>query len=320
MPNVPDTSDPSGQTPLAGQTVAVLGLGAMGLPMAANLAAHGAAVRGYDIAPARLALASDQGITGSSSAREAATGAGVTLLAVRNAAQLDDALYGDDGIAAVLAAGACVLLTSTVGIEAVQSVAQRLAESGHHLIDAPVSGGPARAGQGDLLVTVGASDDAWEAARSVLEAMAGTLVRIGGRPGDGQAMKTVNQLLCGVHIAAAAEALALADALGLDPAKALDTLMAGAAASFMLGDRGPRALQAYDADGAEVKSRLDIFVKDMGIVTRAAKDAHLATPIAAAAEQLYLIGEAHGLEARDDSSVITVVAPRRRTGAEAGER
>ena len=95
--------------------------------------------------------------------------------------------------------------------------------------------------------------------------MAGTLVRVGAKAGDGQSMKTVNQLLCGVHIAAAAEALALARALGLDQEKALHTLMAGAAASFMLGDRGPRALQAYDEGGAEVKSRLDIFVKDMGL-------------------------------------------------------
>lgn len=127
-------------------------------------------------------------------------------------------------------------------------------------------------------------------------------------------MKTVNQLLCGVHIAAGAEALALADALGLDPAVALETLGAGAAQSFMLGDRGPRMLEAYDPGGAEVRSRLDIFVKDMGIVGDAARAAKLATPIAAAAEQLYLLGQAAGLEAADDSSVITVVAPARRGG------
>src|SRR5665647_3930561 len=94
------------------------------------------------------------------------------------------------------------------------------------------------AGLGDLLVTVGADDTAYAKALPVLEAMASTLKRVSPRPGDGQCMKTVNQLLCGVHIAAAAEALALARALGLDPAAALETLGAGAAASFMLGDRG----------------------------------------------------------------------------------
>jgi 3-hydroxyisobutyrate dehydrogenase len=123
----------------------------------------------------------------------------------------------------------------------------------------------------------------------------------------------VNQLLCGVHIAAAAEALALADALGLDQQKTLEALTAGAANSFMLGNRGPRSLQAYDEDGAEVLSRLDIFVKDLGIVGDAARKAHLSTPVAAAAEQLFLLGEAQGLAAADDSAVIRVVAPERRS-------
>ena len=294
---------------LSDVTVAVLGLGAMGLPMATNLVAHGAAVRGFDIAQPRLDLAADAGVTGCGSAREAATRADIALLAVRNAAQLEDALYGPDGVVATLPAGATVLLTSTVGVDAVREVADRLAGSGHRIVDAPISGGPVRAGEGDLLVTVGADDDAWSATQPVLEAMAGTLVRVGAKAGDGQAMKTVNQLLCGVHIAAAGEALALARALGLDPALALEALMAGAAASFMLGDRGQRMLQAYNEGGAPVKSRLDIFVKDMGIVTTAAKAVHLATPVAAAAEQLYLLGEAQGKEAVDDSAVITVLAP-----------
>lgn len=294
---------------LSDVTVAVLGLGAMGLPMATNLVDHGAAVRGFDIAQPRLDLAAQAGVTGCGSAREAAAGADVVLLAVRNAAQLDDALYGPDGVVQTLPAGATVLLTSTVGVDAVRDVAARLTDSGHRIVDAPISGGPVRAGAGDLLVTVGADDDAWTATQPVLDAMAGTLVRVGDKAGDGQAMKTVNQLLCGVHIAAAGEALALARALGLDPKLALDALMAGAAASFMLGDRGQRMLQAYDEGGAEVKSRLDIFVKDMGIVTTAAKSVHLATPVAAAAEQLYLLGEAQGKKAADDSAVVTVVAP-----------
>lgn len=297
---------------LQNTTVAVLGLGAMGLPMAANLAAKGASVRGYDIAQARLDLAQDAGVTPAASAREAAEGANVVLLAVRNAEQLDDALYGEDGVVAVLPAGGVVLLTSTVGIEAVRAVAERLAQTGHLLVDAPVSGGPARAGEGDLLVTVGADDAAWAAAEPVLDAMAGTLVRMGAKAGDGQAMKTVNQLLCGVHIAVAGEALALADALGLDAAQALETLMAGAASSFMLGDRGQRMLEAYTEEGPEVKSRIDIFTKDMGIVTDAAKAAKLATPIASAAQASFLIAEAQGKGAQDDSTVITVVAPQKK--------
>ncbi|WP_315502727.1 NAD(P)-dependent oxidoreductase [Actinomyces radicidentis] len=287
------------------QSVAVLGLGAMGLPMATHLA-DTFTVTGFDIAEERLALARDAGVLTASGASEAASGADVVLVAVRNLPQLDSLLFGDEGIAAAMRAGSIVLLTSTVGGHGVKEVAARLAESGLGLVDAPVSGGPVRAGKGDLLVVVGADDDAWDAAHDVLDAMASTLVRVGSEPGYGQAMKTVNQLLCGVHIAAAGEALALARALGLDPEAALEALMAGAAESFMLGDRGPRMLQAY---GAEVRSRLDIFVKDMGIVTAAAKGVGLSTPVAAAAEQLYLQGARRGLGAADDSTVITVVAP-----------
>ena len=298
---------------MSNPVIAVLGLGAMGLPMATRLAEK-YAVRGFDINPERLALGQQAGVDAAKSAPEAATGADIVLLAVRNKAQLEDALYGPDGVAAVLATGATILLTSTVGIDAVREVAGRLAADGLHLVDAPISGGPVRAGSGDLLITVGATDEAYSSALGALEQLSSTLVWIGAKPGDGQAMKTVNQLLCGVHIAAGAEALALADALGLDTKVVLETLGAGAAASFMLGDRGPRMLQAYDEGGAEVRSRIDIFTKDMGIVNGAARSAGLATPIAAAAEGLFLIAQAAGQAAMDDSSVIKVIAPERRAG------
>lgn len=293
--------------------VAVLGLGAMGLPMAMNLAER-FPVRGFDVVAERRALAERAGVVPTGTAAEAVAGADVVLIAVRDRAQLEQLLFGETGIAPHMARGAVVLLTSTVGDAGVRAVAPRLAEAGLRFVDAPVSGGPARAGAGDLLVVVGTDDDAWAAAEDVLEVMASTLVRVGDAPGDGQAMKTVNQLLCGVHIAAAGEALALARALGLDAEVALKALMSGAASSFMLGDRGPRMLQVYDEDAGgphdvEVRATLNTFVKDMGIVSSAAKGAGLSTPVAAAAEQLYLQGAARGLGDRDDSSIIIVVAP-----------
>ncbi|MGO2660388.1 NAD(P)-dependent oxidoreductase [Mycetocola reblochoni] len=290
--------------------VAVLGLGAMGLPMASRLAT-GLTVHGFDINPERTALAAAQGVVAHDSAADAVREADAVLLAVRDGKQLDTVLFGEDGIAPQLRPGAVVILTSTVGVTEVTTVAGRLAEAGLALVDAPLSGGPVRAGQGDLLIVVGGTPEARATAAPVLELLASTLQVIGDRPGDGQAFKTVNQLLCGVHIAAAGEALALAERLGLDPEVTLATLGAGAAGSFMLGNRGPRMLQAYDEEGPEVLSRLDIFVKDMGIVTRAAKDAGLATPVAAAAEQLYLVGQAQGLAAEDDSQVIRLIAPER---------
>lgn len=288
-------------------TIAVLGLGAMGLPMARHLA-ESFTVRSYDIDPARC-KATEGFSTACSSAREAATGADIVLLAVRNRDQLVEVLWGSGGVVPALASGSVILLTSTVGIDTVRDVAAQLSDQGLLLVDAPVSGGPVRAGLGELLVTVGADDTAYRKSLPVLDAMASTLTRVGPRPGDGQCMKTVNQLLCGVHVAAAAEALALAKALGLDPWAALDTLGAGAAASFMLGDRGPRMLNAFDERDTEIRSRLDIFVKDMGIVMTAARGVGVSTPVAAAAEQVYLLGQAHGLGDRDDSSIITMIAP-----------
>lgn len=290
------------------QTVAVLGLGAMGLPMAGRLAQK-FKVNGFDVDPSRAVLARDRGVAPAEGAQAAARGADTVLLAVRDSAQLESVLFGDEGIAPVLQHGSVVVLTSTVGIDVVRDVADRLAAEGILLADAPVSGGPARAGKGELLITVGASDEAFLAAEPVLQHLASTLERMGQKAGDGQAMKTVNQLLCGVHIAAGAEALALAGALGLDQEVVLRTLGKGAAASFMLGDRGPRMLQAYEEDGAEVLSRLDIFVKDLGIVGSVARSVGQATPVASAAEHLYLLGQAAGIGSRDDSAVITVLAP-----------
>jgi len=296
--------------------VAVIGLGAMGLPMAARLAER-FEVRGFDIAADRIALAESRGVAPAASAADAVADAGAVLVAVRTGEQLHSLLFAENGLAPHLAAGSVVILTSTVGTNGITEIADRLAEHDAHLVDAPLSGGPVRAGEGDLLIVVGASPLALERAKPVLDQLASTLSIVGDRPGDGQALKTVNQLLCGVHIAAAAEALALADALGLDRERTLEALTAGAANSFMLGNRGPRSLQAYDEEGAEVLSRLDIFVKDLGIVGKAARSAHLAAPVAAAAEQLFLIGEAQGLGALDDSAVIRVVAPELRDRKEA---
>lgn len=289
-------------------SAAVLGLGAMGLPMAKRLASQ-LTVHGFDIAADRLRLAKKAGIRTFNTAASAVDGTDAVLLAVRDAEQLSAVLFGSDGIAPTLKHGAVVIMTSTVGVDAVVAVAERLAVQGVDLVDAPLSGGPARAGEGDLLIVVGSSATAYAAAAPVLNLLASTLTVVGDKPGDGQALKTVNQLLCGVHIAAAAEALALAQSLGLDPDNTIKALQAGAAASFMLGNRGPRILQAWDPEGAEVLSRLDIFVKDLGIVTSAARAVSLSTPLAAAAEQLFLQGQAQGHGDEDDSAIITVIAP-----------
>ncbi|MCK0173921.1 NAD(P)-dependent oxidoreductase [Mycolicibacterium sp. F2034L] len=290
-----------------GPDIAVIGLGAMGLPMATHLASA-FAVTGYEPHLPRQAQAEEAGIRVEPTPAAACANAGIAMLAVRDAAQAEAALFGSDGVIETLPPGAPVILTSTVGPDAARALADQLAESGHPLVDAPISGGPVRAGNGDLLIVVGADDQALSTVRPVLNHLASTLTVVGPRPGDGQALKTINQLLAGVHIAAAAEAVALARGVGLDPGVVIEALSQGAAGSFMFADRGPRMLQAYTG-GAEVKSRVDIFVKDMGIVAEVGRASHVPLPLAAAAQQLFLIAEAAGLGAHDDSSVVTILSP-----------
>jgi 3-hydroxyisobutyrate dehydrogenase-like beta-hydroxyacid dehydrogenase len=286
--------------------VGFIGLGAMGGPMARNLAAAGFELAVFDVDEDRTsAAAEDFGARAAGSASEVAAGADVLVVMVADGAQAQAVLLGDDGAAAALPENAAVVLMSTVGTEAVAA----LADAGHPLLDAAVSGGVARAETGELLIMAGGPAELFERLRPVLDALGATVVHCGERPGDGQAVKLVNQLLCGVHIAAAAEALAYAEALGLDPAKVHDTIRHGAAASFMLDDRGSRML-AREFD--EVRSALDIFVKDMGLVVDAGAAHNARTPLAEAARRLYEEGSEKGFGREDDSGVIRLLERRRR--------
>ena len=278
-----------------------IGLGAMGAPMARNLAAAGFELAVFDVDERRTrAVAEDFGARAAGSASDVASGVDALVIMVADGAQAEAALLGDDGALAALPAQAAVVLSSTVGPQAVAA----LAAEGRPLLDAPVSGGVARAETGDLLVMAGGPVELFERLRPVLDAVGSTVVHCGERPGDGQAVKLVNQLLCGVHIAAAAEALAYAQALGLDPAKVRDTIRHGAAASFMLDDRGSRML-AREFD--QVRSALDIFVKDMGLVVDAGAASGARTPLAQAARRLYEEGSEKGLGREDDSGVIRLL-------------
>lgn len=297
-----------------GTGIAVLGLGAMGLPMAARLAERWE-VRGFDPAPARRELAKDERVMAADSVREAATAATHVVVAVRDGAQLEHVLFSDDGAAAHLEPGSVVIVTSTVGARAVTTVDQRLRRLGVGLVDAPVSGGTLRARAGDLLITVGGESEHLEAAHDLLEQLASSLVVVGG-VGDGQNMKTVNQLLCGIHTAAAAEALALADAMGLDLDRCVEVLGQGAAASFMLADRGPRMVDQLRGREPELRSRTDVISKDMGIVGELTRTHRLPTGVATAAENLYRTALRAGLDAQDDSAVAALIAGRTRTEGE----
>jgi len=285
------------------QNAGFIGLGAMGAPMAKRIVSAGFDLSVFDVRPENADPLVELGARRAGSPREAAEGAEALVLMVVNAEQAEDALFGGDGAAEILSPESAVVVMSTVGPEAVRRIEGPLAGRGVRLLDAPVSGGVARAERGDLLIMAGGIADLFEEVRPLLAAMGSTVSHCGGSVGDGQSVKLVNQLLCGVHVAVAGEALAYAEALGLDPRSVFETIRYGAANSFMLEDRGERMLER---EFVPAKSALDIFVKDMGLVRLAAVEQGFQTPLADAAHKLYEMGSSLGLGEEDDSGVVRV--------------
>jgi 3-hydroxyisobutyrate dehydrogenase len=279
--------------------VAFVGLGAMGMPMARNLIAAGHAVTGFDLRPEPMAALVEAGGSSATSAADAAAEADVLMLMVVNAGQARAVLF-DGGALAALPEGGVVLLTATCPPAEVAAIAAEVEAAGRRFVDAPVSGGTAGARAGSLSLMVACSDALFSELNPVLGSIGGKLFHVGQIAGQGAAVKVVNQLLCGVHIAAAAEALALAKQVGVDPAMAMEILGGSAAASWMLNDRGPRMLEA----DPEVTSAIDIFVKDLGLVLEAGRSAKAALPLAATAHQFFLSTSGRGDGLADDSQVI----------------
>jgi L-threonate 2-dehydrogenase len=279
--------------------IAFVGLGAMGLPMAKNLVARGFVVGGYDLNSKALEDLESAGGLRAASAADVASGADMLILMVVNAAQAEAVLF-DGGSLAALSPNGIVALMATCPPSAVEAIEQRVRETGRRLLDAPVSGGVAGATAGTLTIMAAGARQTFEEAKPVLDALGDKVFHVGERPGQGAMVKTVNQLLCGVHIAVAAEALALAAKVNVDLNILLQILGGSAASSWMLKDRGPRMLEA----DPQVASAVDIFVKDLGIVLNAGRDTKAALPLAAAAHQMFLAASGRGEGAADDSQVI----------------
>jgi putative dehydrogenase len=279
--------------------VAFVGLGAMGLPMATNLVAKGFTVVGYDLSAGALDALGSAGGHRAGSTAEAAAEADVLILMVVNAAQAEAVLFeggalealGDDGVVALMA---------TCPPAAVEAIEERVRGAGRRMIDAPVSGGVAGAKAATLTIMAAGPRDTFEAVKPVFDALGDKVFHVGERAGQGAMVKTVNQLLCGVHIAVVAEAFALAAKVGVDLRIVLEIMGGSAASSWMLKDRGPRMLEAEP----EVTSAVDIFVKDLGIVLDAGRGTKAALPLAAAAHQMFLATSGRGDGAADDSQVI----------------
>ncbi len=282
--------------------VGVIGLGSMGMGVALSLLRAGHAVFGCDLRePARAEL---QAAGGTAVARPALLPAdlGAVVLLVVNAAQAEEVLFGAEGCAPRLKPGAVVISSVTMAPEAARALAARIEESGFLPLDAPISGGSARAREGALSVMASGSPAAFAAAEPVLAAIAQKVWRLGEAAGVGSTVKMVNQLLAGVHIAAAAEALALGIRAGADPETLFEVISASAGSSWMWQNRVPHILAGDDTP----HSAVNIFVKDLGIVLDQARALTFPLPLASAAHQLFLAASASGHGGRDDAFVIRV--------------
>ncbi|MCC7271433.1 MAG: NAD-binding protein [Alphaproteobacteria bacterium] len=282
--------------------IGFIGLGAMGAGMAANLVKAGRPVTGYDVMLAACERLAAVGGVAATSVAEAAAGAGLLIVMVATDAQSDAALFGDGGALARLAPGATVVLHSTVPPAYAEGLGKRLAEKGLRFLDAPVTGGKAAAEGGTLTIMAAGSDAAFAAAEPALQAYAKRIVRVGTEPGQGSTMKMAHQLLAGVHIATAAEALALATRAGIDPALFYDVVTSGAAHSWMFQNRGAHMVSGDFTPNSAV----EIFVKDLGIVLDGGRALRFPLPMAAAAHQLFLAAAAAGHGRIDDSAVVKV--------------
>jgi len=277
--------------------IAVVGLGAMGAAAAGNLLRKGHEVRGMDVRQAALDALSEAGGAPHATIAGAVTGADAVVCFVVNATQVDAVVCGPGGIAAHLDPAAVLIQCATVSASFICRVGEQLAPAGGLLVDAPVSGGVRGAAGGTLTVMASGPREAMARARPVLCEMGSHVHDFGDELGAGSTVKTINQLFCGVHLAVLGEAIALGKRAGLDPQRLLEVYGSSAAASWMMQDRGPRALQ----DAPPSNSTIDIFVKDLALVLDAGRDLKFPLPIAAAAHQMFLTGSAVGKGALDDS-------------------
>ncbi len=280
---------------------AFVGLGAMGGGMARQLIAAGEGLALFDVVGERAAAIASADCRVAISPADAAEGADVLFLMVLDGHQVEEALFGDEGAAASLTPDGVVVVTSTVGPEAIRAAAARLAERNLHLIDAPVSGGVVRAQAGDLIVMVAGPGALVARVEKLLDMMSSEIVDCGESPGDAQSLKLVNQLLCGIHTLAAAEALQFAKALGIDPEAAFDALTKGAAQSFMLENRGPLMLSGeFDPPS----SALNLFVKDLALVEDAARAQRFPIPLGSLADQIVRMAAGRGFGDEDVAGIV----------------
>lgn len=283
---------------------AVIGLGSMGLGMARSMKRAGLDVVGYDITPAAVDRFTAEGGRAAATPAGAAEDADIVVSVVVNGAQTEAMLFGPGGVASAMKPGAVFISSATMDPAVARTLAQRVEALGLYYLDAPISGGAAKAANGELTIMASGSNQAFDAARPGLEAMASKVYELGDVAGTGASFKMINQLLAGVHIAAACEAITFAAKQGLDLDKVYEVITASAGNSWMFENRVPHVL----AGDYTPLSSIEIFVKDLGIVQDMARCERYPVPLAAAALQMYLGASGAGMGRDDDSSLARLYA------------
>ncbi len=280
----------------------LIGLGAMGSGMAQSLRRAGYALQVFDVRPGAADAFAAGGGKAAESAAALAAACPVVVSVVVNAAQTEDLLFGSGGVAAALQPGSVFVMCSTVDPAVSAAFERRLEALGLLYLDAPISGGAAKAASGQMTMMTAGSAPAYAAGDAVLAAMAANVYRLGDRAGAGSKVKIINQLLAGVHIAAAAEAMALGLREGVDAAALYEVITHSAGNSWMFENRMAHVL----AGDYTALSAVDIFVKDLGLVLDMARASKFPLPLSSTAHQMFMQASTAGYAKEDDAAVIKI--------------
>jgi 3-hydroxyisobutyrate dehydrogenase len=283
-------------------TIGVIGLGAMGRGMAASLRRASFPVHVYDVRPEAVAAFVAEGGTACTSPADMAQRCGILVSVVVNATQTEEVLFGAQGAMPHLRAGQLFVMCSTVDPNWSVQLEAKLQAQGVLYLDAPISGGAAKAASGQMTMMTAGSPQAYAKAGDALSAMAANVYKLGDRAGNGSKVKIINQLLAGVHIAAAAEAMALGLREGVDAAALYEVITHSAGNSWMFENRMAHVLAA---DYTPL-SAVDIFVKDLGLVLDTARASKFPLPLSATAHQMFMQASSAGHGREDDSAVIKI--------------
>ncbi len=283
-------------------TVGLIGLGAMGAGMATSLRRAGFALHVFDLRSVVTSAFVRDGGTAHSSAASLAGACDVVISVVVNAAQTDALLFGDGAVATSMKPGAVFVMCSTVDPNVSIGYESRLAERGLLYLDAPISGGAAKAANAQMTMMTAGRPEAYAKCAGALDAMAAKVYKLGDKAGAGSKVKIINQLLAGVHIAAAAEAMALGLREGVDAAALYEVITHSAGNSWMFENRMAHVL----AGDYTPLSTVDIFVKDLGLVLDTARASKFPLPLASTAHQMFMQASTAGYAKEDDSAVIKI--------------